>query len=407
MSKHTVTLSPKTYTQRLVSQKKKFLQAVSTAMEKHEESKRERLQLVVVSLTEALTFIKQSYQHELICRKGALTALNKMEKMLGPLYAKAAESVCTKDSTLEAEQILDKVIGKGGKGGAFAAFHSGRLAECRMDFSRAIVRFDKAVDLDKTNPHYLRVDGLLARKMYQHKKALMRFMTLEKLLAKQGKDSVELAKTCREVAYSAALFGQHKQADAYYKKAMASLEKLVGKDHLEMGICWYQVGLLNESQGKYEEAEEPYNKALTIMDKAGDNMILADILDKSARLHMELEGEQKAIPLLERLLKIKKNSPAPDLAGIIIIYNNVGEAYRICGKYDESEKYYKQALAVTQKLRGKNHPAVGSIYRNWQSSVNGSEKWMTLKNTMQWQQLFFNGCWKNRRQLLARIRKNA
>jgi tetratricopeptide (TPR) repeat protein len=363
VSKHTVALSPKTYTQRLVSQKKKFLQAVTAAMENHEESKRERFQLVVVSLTEALTFIKQSYQHEVSCRKGALMALDKMQKMLGPLYARAAESVCTKDSTLEAEQVLDKVIGKGGKGGAFAAFHSGRLAECRMDFPRAMVRFDKAVELDKVNPHYLRAAGLLARKMYQHKKALMRFMTLEKLLVRMGKNSVDLAVARREVAYSAALFGQHKQADAYYKKAMASLKKLVGNDHLEMGTCWYQVGLLNESQGMYEEAEEPYKKALSIIKKSGAPVLLADVLDKLARLHMELEGEPDAIPLFEQLLKIKKNSPAPDLASIIIICNNIGEAYRICGKYDESEKYYKQALTLTQKLRGKEHPAVGSIYQ--------------------------------------------
>ncbi|MCI5120661.1 MAG: tetratricopeptide repeat protein [Candidatus Electrothrix sp. AUS4] len=123
------------------------------------------------------------------------------------------------------------------------------------------------------------------------------------------------------------------------------------------------VGLLKESQGLYEEAEEPYKKALTIMDNAGDDITLAGILDKLARLHMELEGEPDAIPLFERLLKIKKNSPAPDLAGIIIICNNIGEAYRICGKYEESEKYYKQALVVTQKLRGKAHPAVGSIYQ--------------------------------------------
>lgn len=364
MSKYAVKLSPKTYSQRLVNQKKKFVQAVTAAMEQHQESKREKLQLVVVSLTEALTFIKPSYQHEVTCRKGALTALNKMQKMLGPkLYARAAESVCLKDSTLDAEQILDKVVGKGGKGGAFAAFHSGRLAECRMDFPRAMARFEKAAGLDRTNPHYLRAAGLLARKMYQHKKSLMSFMTLEKLLARQGKDSAELALARREVAYSAALFGQHKQADAYYKKAMSSLNKLVGKAHPEMGICWYQVGLLKESQGLYEEAEKPYKNALAIMSKAGNDIIMADILDKLARLHMELEGEPDAIPLFERLLKIKKNSPAPDLAGIIIICNNIGEAYRICGKYDQSEKYYKQALIVTQKLRGKDHPAVGSIYQ--------------------------------------------
>jgi tetratricopeptide (TPR) repeat protein len=69
------------------------------------------------------------------------------------------------------------------------------------------------------------------------------------------------------------------------------------------------------------------------------------------------------VPLLERLLKIKIKSPQPDLAGLIIIYTQLAEASRICGNYDRSEEFYKQSLAVTQKLRGKEHPAVGSIYQ--------------------------------------------
>jgi tetratricopeptide (TPR) repeat protein len=211
--------------------------------------------------------------------------------------------------------------------------------------------------------HYLKADGVLARKMYQHKKSLIRFMALEKIFIKQGKDSAELALARRELAYSAALFGQHKQAGAYYKKAMSSLAKLAGKNHPEMGICWFQIGLLQESQGHYEQAEKPYKQALAVMDKAGDDIALAEVLDKLGRLHMELEGELDAIPLFERLLTIKQKSPYPDLGDIIIIYNHVAEAYRVCGKYDQSEKYYKLALVETKKLRGKDHPAVGSIFQ--------------------------------------------
>lgn len=364
MSEYNIELSLKAYAQRLVAQKKQFVHALTAAMENNEESKREKLQLVVVTLTEALTFIRQSYQHEVTCRKGALMALDKLRRLLDdPSYALACESVRAKGNTIEAEQILDKIIGKGGKIGAFAAFQSARLAECRMDFNRAVVRFDKAVALDGGNVHYLKADGVLARKMYQHKKSLIRFMALEKIFIKQGKDSAELALARRELAYSAALFGQHKQAGAYYKKAMSSLAKLAGKNHPEMGICWFQIGLLQESQGHYEQAEKPYKQALAIMDKAGDDIALADVLDKLGRLHMELEGELDAIPLFERLLTIKKKSPYPDLGDIIIIYNHVAEAYRVCGKYEQSEQYYKLALVETQKLRGKKHPAVGSIFQ--------------------------------------------
>ena len=95
-------------------------------------------------------------------------------------------------STAEAEQVFDKLVAKGGKVGAFAAYHSGRLSECRMDFSRASVRFDKAIELDRSNIHYLKAAGLLARKMYQHKKALACFSAIEKQLAQAAFGSAPL-----------------------------------------------------------------------------------------------------------------------------------------------------------------------------------------------------------------------
>jgi tetratricopeptide (TPR) repeat protein len=364
VSENTITLSPQVYGKRLLAHKNKLSPALTAAMEQQEEAKREKLQLAVVSLTEALTYFRQSYQQEISCRKAALAALSKIQSMIDKKdLAAACKSLQSEVSTQGAEQIFDKVLAKGGKAGAFAAFHGGRLAECRMDFSRAAAHFDKALELDRSNIHYLKAAGLLARKMYEHKKALACFAAIEKLLAPKEKESAELAIARRELAYTALLLGQHKQAGEYYKKAMQGLTSLLGKTHPEVGICWFQLGLLQESQGLYEKADGPYKQALSIMEKTTHDSIMAEILDKLARLHMELEGEAEALPLFERLLAIKRKSPQPDLAGLIIIFNNLAEASRICGQYERSEGYYKQALQATQKLRGKDHPAVGSIYQ--------------------------------------------
>lgn len=361
---HAIALSPEAYGQHLIAQKKKLHILLTEAMEQHDEGRREKLQLVMTSLTEALTFFRQSYRHEITCRKGALAALGKMQTLLDKAdYELAWASVQTNASTAEAEQVFDKLVAKGGKVGAFAAFQSGRLAECRLEFNRAAARFDKAVELDRSNIYCLKAAGLLARKMYQHKKALACFAAIEKLLAPKGEDSAELALARRELAHTAALSGQHKQAGAYYKQAMQGLTKLLGKNDPEVGICWFQIGLLQEGQGEYEKAEAPYKHALAVMDKTDNDLVLAGILDKLARLHMELEAEFEAVPLLERLLAIKSNSPQPDMAGLIIICNHLAEACRICGQYDRSEEHYKQALDLTKKLRGEDHPAVGSVYQ--------------------------------------------
>lgn len=359
-----IALSPESYGQRLIAQKKKLLPALTAAIESRDDSRREKLQMAVTAITEALTFFKQSYRNEMACRKAALAALGKLQNMLGKDdYDLACVSVQANASTAEAEQVFDKLVAKGGKVAAFAAFHSGRLAECRMDFSRAAVRFDKAVELDKSNIHYLKAAGLLARRMYQHKKALACFSMIEKLLVQKGEDSAELAIARREICCTALLSGQSGPAMDYCKKAMNGIAKHLGKSHPELGICWFLLGQLQESQGEYEKADAPYKQALAIMEKTDNDMVLAGILDKLARLHMELEAEFEAVPLLERLLKIKTKSPQPDLAGLIIIYTQLAEASRICGNYDRSEEFYKQSLAVTQKLRGKDHPAVGSIYQ--------------------------------------------
>jgi tetratricopeptide (TPR) repeat protein len=354
-------LSLESYEQRLLALKDKQLTALTKAIENNEESRREQLQSVLVAITEALTFLDKGYAQEISCRNGALAALEKMKPELDTTdYEQACESVADSD-TEEAEQIFDSFADQDGPLSALAAFQSGRLAQCRMDLNRAMEQLEKAVTLDDSNPDYLRSAALLARKLYHYKKALTWFTSLVKQGEEKGEDSVELALDRRELAYTAALVGHHKQAGALYKQAMVSLTNLLGKEDPEMGICWFQIGKLQEALGQYEKADDPYRKALAIMDKSGSNAVLGDILDKLAGLYMELEREDEAMLLFERLCSLKEASPNPDKATLAMAYNNLAEASRICGQYEKAEKNYKQSLAITEELRGKDHAAVGSL----------------------------------------------
>lgn len=354
-------LSLASYEQRLLALKDKQLTALTGAIENNEESRREQLQGELVAITEGLSFLDQGYAQEMSCRNEALAALEQMQPDLDTAdFEQAFESVSNGD-TGEAEQLFDSFAGQNGPLSALAAFQSGRLAECRMDLNRAMEQLEKAVTLDDKNPDYLRSAALLARKLYHHKKALAWFTSLVKLGEEKGEDTVELALDRRELAYTTALVGQHKQAGVLYKKAMVSLTNLLGKEDPEMGICWFQIGKLQEALGQYEKADDPYTKALAIMDKSGSNAVLGDILDKLAGLYMELEREDEAMVLFERLCSLKEASPNPDNATLAIAYNNLAEASRICGKYEEAEKSYKRSLAITEELRGKDHAAVGSL----------------------------------------------
>ena len=41
---------------------------------------------------------------------------------------------------------------------------------------------------------------------------------------------------------------------------------------------------------------------------------------------------------------------------VAMSYNNLGATYYKQGKYQEAEKYFKDALAIRERLLGENHP---------------------------------------------------
>jgi len=357
-----VFLSRELYEQRLFALKEKKLAELSRAIDDNDEDKREECQVELVVITEALTSVDHGYEHELSCRNDALAVLNQIQAELDPVeFDRARESIINGE-TEEAEQVFEHVVERGTAYFAAAAYQSGRLAECRLDFNAAMARFERAVSLDDaTDIDTLRSAALLARRLYDHNKAMRWFTSLVELLENKGEDSVELALARRDLAYTLALLSQYKRAGTLYKKSMVSLSQLLGPDDPEMGVCWFQIGKLQEALGQYEKAEGPYTKALAIMDKAGNTLEIGNILDKLATLFMELEREPEAIPLFERLCTFKEQSPNPDKVSLIMACNNLAEAYRISGKYQEAEERYRQSLLLTEELHGKDHAAVGSI----------------------------------------------
>ena len=359
----TVVLSRELYEQRLFALKEEKLAELTRAVDDNNEEKREECQVELVVITEALTFVDRGYEQELSCRKEALSVLDQLQTDVNPAEYNRARTCVVTGNTEDAEQVFDRVAEGESAYAAAAAYQSGRLAQCRLDFKKAMQRFERAVALDPANIAALRAAGLLARRLYEHNKAIRWFTSLVGLLEEQGEDTVELALARRDLAYTFALLSQYKKAGVLYKKAMVSLSRLLGRDDPEMGACWYQIGNLQEALGRYEKAEEPYKKALAIMDKAGNGNTpeLGDILDKLAALYMELEREREAIPLFERLCTFKEQSPNPDKVTLIMACNNLAEAYRISGMYRESEEKYRKSLLFTEELYGKDHAAVGSI----------------------------------------------
>jgi serine phosphatase RsbU (regulator of sigma subunit) len=120
------------------------------------------------------------------------------------------------------------------------------------------------------------------------------------------------------------------------------------------------IGNIHYAQGRYAEALESYQKALTIRERIGDRQGMAGSYNNIGNIHYAqgryaeaLEAFQKALAIFERI---------GDQENIALSYTNIGTLYQAQGLYPIARSYFQKALAIAQSLG--LHDLLDDIYLN-------------------------------------------
>jgi len=170
--------------------------------------------------------------------------------------------------------------------------------------------------------------------------------------------------------------GKYEQAEPLYKRAieivekpLQILEKISAGTYPQLGVrAAYLSNLANlyQSQGKYEQAEPLNIRALSIREKAlgGDHCDTAASLNNLAELY-KLQGKyEQAEPLFNRALEIFENRRGPDHPDTGSGLSNLAELYWLQGKYEQAEPLYNRALNIREKALGPDHPGTAASLNN-------------------------------------------
>lgn len=113
----------------------------------------------------------------------------------------------------------------------------------------------------------------------------------------------------------------------------------------------YDRAVLYHSQGAYREAEEFYHKALAKVERnlGTDHFRLAEILTKLAELHRSVERYDKAEMLLLQALKIFQRMQH---RAVLTTYAVLADLYMFQERHREAEDLYLQALALIEDAAG-------------------------------------------------------
>jgi CHAT domain-containing protein len=177
--------------------------------------------------------------------------------------------------------------------------------------------------------------------------------------AEHGADTKNYAAILLDMAgqyYALRKFAQVEQLD---RRVLVIAERVLGREHHDVGAVLMQLGRSLYMQGRYSEAEDANKRGLAIFEKcdAAGTGFPEDIpraLNQLALLYADQDryGEAEAlhkrsIALMEKALGAGMNTD-DDFAGELM---NLGNVYQSEGRYPEAEGLHKRAVEIFQRRK--------------------------------------------------------
>ncbi|KAN0068322.1 HET domain containing protein [Elaphomyces granulatus] len=176
--------------------------------------------------------------------------------------------------------------------------------------------------------------------------------------------------------------GKLDEAEKMYQRALQGKEKVLGPDHTSTLSTVNSLGLLYANQGKLDEAEKMYQRALQGKEKARgpDHTSTLTTVNNLGLLYANQGKLDEAEKMYQRALQGTEKVLGPDHTSTLNTVGNLGNLYADQGKLDEAEKMYHRALEGTEKVLGPDHTStlntvgnLGNLYAG-QGKLDEAEK---------------------------------
>jgi len=178
--------------------------------------------------------------------------------------------------------------------------------------------------------------------------------------------------------------GKYTQAIEYYEQAVSIYAQEVSNEDPNYAILINNLALLYADMGNYSQAEPLYKKDLEITAKflGKEHPDYATSLNNLAELYRVMGNYSQAEPLLLEALEIKARTLGKKHPDYAILINNLALLYADMGNYSQAETLYREGLEITAKVFGKEHPDYAISLNNF------AELYRTIGNYSQAEPLY-------------------
>jgi len=206
------------------------------------------------------------------------------------------------------------------------------------NYDQAVIVAKEALELAKRNPCPERSDGMIV-------------VLNDWLDIGHSWDHPDVTESLAVLAECYEKQGKYNQAEVLYKRAIAIWEKKYWPDHPIVALSLAPLAEFYKRQGKYDQAQVLYERALAIMKKefGTDNVGMIKILEDMAGCYVDQGKHDQAEPLYERVLAIREKVYGPDHPDAAETLENMSKLYRATDREQEAQALAQRAKQIRAK----------------------------------------------------------
>ncbi|KAK9853410.1 hypothetical protein MYU51_006489 [Penicillium brevicompactum] len=160
--------------------------------------------------------------------------------------------------------------------------------------------------------------------------------------------------------------GRLQEAETMYVRALEGKEKAWGREHTETLDTVNNLGAIYTDQGRLQEAEAMFERALEGKEKAWgrEHTETLDTVNNLGNLYKNQGRLQEAEAMYARALEGKEKAWGREHTSTLDTVNNLGILYKNQGRLQEAETMYVRALEGKEKAWGREHTSTLDTVNN-------------------------------------------
>lgn len=252
----------------------------------------------------------------------------------------------------------------------------GRLDEAEQCFQKALA-LDRRLRDRYNEAQSLTNLGEVERLRNQWQAALEYYKASAQIHQVHPHHPLGLAQVLNNMGLALMSLGSWMEAEQAFERALSIFRQL--NEQVEIARALNNLGRLYRERGESEKALNQLQEALERFRKLGDEYGQASVLNTLGALNRQRGEWEDARQCYEASLQLCWK--VSDHVGIAHALNNMGELHRTVGNFDEALKFYQEGLQMAQTLS--EQPIVATIMSNMGLVAAGQTRWADAVNMYQ------------------------